>query len=859
MKRLTVGILAHVDSGKTTLSEAMLYESGHIRELGRVDHKNAFLDTDTIERERGITIFSKQAMLSFSDTEISLLDTPGHVDFSAEMERVLRVLDYAILVISGTDGVQSHTETLWKLLEHYGIPTFIFVNKMDLPGADKNTIMAELNSRLSEGVIDFSENNSDFYETAAMQDSDLLDEFLKTESLSDEKIAEAVLSKHIFPCLFGSALKLDGVGKFLETFGKFTLQKKIPSEFGAKVFKIADDEKGQKLTYMKITGGSLKVKEQLCGNGWTAKANELRVYSGAKYSSVQQVFAGNVCAVCGLSESIAGEGLGFEQSSASLLTEPVFTYSVKLPDGTDSRTALGIFRKIEQEETQLHVLWNEFLQKIDVQVMGEVQLEVLKRILSDRFQLDAEFEDGSIIYKETITTTVEGVGHYEPLRHYAEVHLLMEPAKRGSGIILKADVPESVLDRNWQRLILTHLAEKSHAGVLTGSPITDIRITVVNGRAHLKHTEGGDFRQATYRAVRQGLMQAESVLLEPYFSFTLEVPMESAGRALNDLQQMGAEFSAPEIRGENSVITGTAPVSKMREYPKDVAAYSHGKGRLSCTFSGFDICKNSDEVIEKIGYNCNADTENPSSSVFCSHGAGFVVPWNEVFEYMHIEGLSLGDTETDTEYEVREHGKITASDEELQKIFERTYGAIKRESHRPMRNERPPEKYKSKSVSKGPVYLLIDGYNIIFAWDDLKKISQDSLELARDALIDRICNFQAIRQNNVILVFDAYKVKGNTGEIERHGGISVVYTKEAETADEYIEKTAKQLSRDYRVRVATSDNLEQIIIFGHGAQRISASEFLREVQTAESELKQMIDKNNMNMPFATVSDIKDNF
>ena len=855
MKRLTVGILAHVDSGKTTLSEAMLFKSGDILKLGRVDHKNTLLDNDDIERDRGITIFSKQAVINLEDVTISLLDTPGHVDFSAEMERVLSVLDYAVLVISGTDGVQSHTETLWKLLEHYGVPVFIFVNKMDLPGCDSGKLISELSSRLSGGVLDFTKLDDEFFENAAMQSQSLLDEYMEKSDISDQSISEAVLSRCIYPCVFGSALKMDGVEEFLNILKRFTVYKKPVSEFGAKIFKIADDDKGQRLTYMKITGGSLKVKTLLTGKGWTEKVNEIRIYSGAKYKSVQEVFPGTVCAVCGLSSGIAGEGLGFEKSSSGLLTEPVFAYSVKLPSGVDSRNALSVFRKIEQEETQLHIVWNEYLQKIDVQVMGEVQLEVLKRILSDRFGLDVEFEHGSIIYKETIKDIVEGVGHFEPLRHYAEVHLLMEPLPKGSGLVFKTDVPESVLDRNWQRLIMTHLAEKTHYGVLTGSPITDMKITVVAGRAHLKHTEGGDFRQATYRAVRQGLMQAESVLLEPYFSFSLEVPTVNIGRALTDLKMMGAELSAPDTIGENSVVCGTAPVVKLREYPKEIVAYTHGKGRLSCTFSGFDICHNADEVIEKIGYDCNADQDNPSSSVFCAHGSGFVVPWNEVFDYMHIESVRTVFIQDELEMKAERHGEITASDEELQKIFERTYGKIERDVPRPMRNEKPPEKYKSKNVQKGPVYLLIDGYNIIFAWDDLKKLAQESLELARVALIDRICNYHAILKNNVIIVFDAYKVKGNNREIEREHGISVVYTKEAETADEYIEKTAKELSKNYRVRVATSDSLEQIIIFGHGAQRISASEFLREVKSAEGELQRLIDENNNTLPLVQIEDL----
>lgn len=843
MKRLVIGILAHVDSGKTTLSESLLYTAGEIGRIGRVDHGDAFLDNDEIERERGITIFSKQAMLRLENTEFTLLDTPGHVDFSAEMERTLAVLDYAILVISGSDGVQSHTETLWKLLEHYDIPTFLFVNKMDLDSADKSSVMADLHEKLSDGCVDFTSRGGDFYENAAMTDDALLDEYMESGVISDSALADAISARRLFACYFGSALKNEGVDEFLRGFDKYTTDKCHSEEFGAKVFKIASDERGQRLTYMKITGGSLKVKTQLSGSDWSEKANELRIYSGAKYKSVQEVYSGGVCAVCGFTRTYPGEGLGAEGESDSPVLEPVFTYSVKLPQEVDIHTALSTFRRLEEEETQLHVLWNEHLQKLDVQLMGEVQMEVLKRVLSERYGMSVEFEHGSIIYKETIADTVEGVGHYEPLRHYAEVHLLLEPGERGSGVMLRTKCSEDILDRNWQRLILTHLEEKTHLGVLTGSPITDIKITLINGRAHQKHTEGGDFRQATYRAVRQGLMQAESALLEPWYSFSLTVPMESTGRAMTDLQQMGAEFDAPLTKGDMSVITGSAPISQIREYHADVTAYTRGRGRLSCAFKGYEPCTKQEEVIENIGYDSSADIENTADSVFCSHGSGFNVKWDKVFEHMHIPAMKRGQEQLAPT--VREYRSIAAGEDELLRIFEQTYGKIKRRTPQVLRTQKlPSAKFKAKQMPQGPEYLLIDGYNIIFAWDSLKKIAAESLDDARTVLIDRICSYQAMKKNNVILVFDAYKVKGMQREVDKIHGISVVYTKEAETADAYIEKATEQLCKSYRVRVATSDNLEQMIIFGHGARRVTAHELLDEVEQVEEEIRRFMQKNN---------------
>lgn len=846
MKPHVIGILAHVDSGKTTLSEAMLYCAGQRQTIGRVDHGNAFLDTDQIEKDRGITIFSKQAILELENMELTLVDTPGHVDFSAETERTLRVLDYAILLVSGSEGVQSHTETLWKLLHHYDIPTFLFVNKMDLPGADRKTILRELTETLDAGCVDFTTKNEAFYEAVAMTSATLLEEYLETGGISVDSIRNAIAARSLFPCFFGSALKVEGVHEFLTGLQENIKEKTYGDSFGAKVFKISEDEKGQRLTFMKITGGSLPVKSILKGKGWEQKVNEIRIYSGAKYKCEQVAYSGSICAIPGLSKTYPGEGIGCEPASEGLVLEPVFTYSVVLPPDTDMPLTLGIFRKLEQEETQMHVLWNEHLQKIDIQVMGEVQLEVLKRILEDRFGLKAEFTKGSIIYKETIKTTVEGVGHYEPLRHYAEVHLLMEPGKPGSGMVFASNCSEDVLDKNWQRLILTHLTEKTHIGVLSGSPLTDIKVTLVNGRAHQKHTEGGDFRQATYRAIRQGLMQAENVLLEPYYSFTLEVPMESTGRAMSDLQRMNATFSPPTVKGDKSIMTGSAPISKIGDYHGDVISYTHGMGKLRCSFLGYQPCQNQEEILAEIGYNPEGDIENTPDSVFCAHGSGFHVKWDEVFEYMHLPVLQRDLEAKVADHQSRAPQNRKVGEEELLKIFENTYGPIRRRTvDKPAQyraQTEPTPKYKGKPVPTGPEYLLIDGYNIIFAWEELRSIAVDSLADARDLLIERVSNFRAIDQKNIILVFDAYRVKGNQREIETINGVKVVYTKEAETADSYIEKTTKELSKNYRVRVATSDHLEQIIIFSHGATRISATEFKNEVQAAEQEMRRILSK-----------------
>lgn len=852
LKRLAVGILAHVDSGKTTLSEGLLYRSGEIRKLGRVDHGDAFLDSHALERSRGITIFSKQAVLHYNDTVFTLLDTPGHVDFSLEAERTLQVLDYAILVISGSEGVQSHTETLWRLLKRYNIPTFIFVNKMDLDGADHDKILNELKHRLSEGCVDFGTDRTSeaFFENAAMCDNALMEQFLETGRIDSDGIKAAVSMRKIFPCCFGSALKTEGIDEFLEILGLYTKQPVYGSEFGAKVFKIAEDEQKNRLTYMKITGGSLKVKALLSDKNklWSEKVNQIRIYSGVKFQPVDEAECGTICAVTGLTKTYSGEGLGIEQDSSSPVLEPVLSYRVELEKGIDVHTALSKLKKLEEEDPELHVVWNEQLQEIHIALMGEIQLEILKSIIAERFGLNVEFGHGGIAYKETISAKVEGVGHYEPLRHYAEVHLILEPGKRDSGLRFATECREDQLDRNWQRLILTHLEEKTHLGVLTGSPITDMKITLAAGKAHLKHTEGGDFRQATYRAVRHGLMNAESILLEPYYDFHLEIPNDSVGRAITDIQQMGGEFEPPVSSGEMTIISGSAPVSEMRDYHTEVISYSHGKGRLNCMLKGYFPCHDQDKVIAAYGYDCEADLNNTADSVFCGHGAGFVVKWDEVYNYMHLESVLKKSkpqevTQTVTRQQLTEYRDRLEEDKELMAIFERTYGPIKRDSRSALHTEKHipvPKPSKTQPVPTGPEYLLVDGYNIIFSWDELKAAAAENLDLARNMLINTLCNYQGFKQCNLILVFDAYKVKGQHGNVEKVHNITVVYTKEAETADSYIEKAAHDLSKNHKVRVATSDNLEQIIILGSGAYRISAREFYEEVKSVEKAIRDFI-------------------
>lgn len=845
MKRLVIGMIAHVDSGKTTLSEAMLYRSGELRKPGRVDHGDAFLDTHPIERSRGITVFSKQAVMRVGESELTLLDTPGHADFSAETERALQALDYAVLVISGTDGVQSHTETLWRLLARYGIPTFIFVNKMDISAYASDLLMGGLSKRLGGGCVDFTPTRSpeEFFEEAAMCSERLMDVFLEQGEIPDDEIRAAISERKLFPCYFGSALKFDGIDEFLDGLERYTVQKNNGADFGAKVYKITE-EQGVRLTHMKITGGSLRVK----GIAGGEKVNQIRIYSGAKFRTADEVFAGSLCAVTGLAKTYAGQGLGAEENSDTPLLEPVLTYRLIPPPDTDLHTALTKMLRLEEEDPQLHVVWNEQLQEIHVRLMGEIQLEILKNVLSERFGMAAEFDQGSIAYKETIAAPVEGVGHYEPLRHYAEVHLLLEPTERGSGLHFCTDCREDDLDKNWQRLILTHLEEKTHIGVLTGSPITDMKITLTAGRAHLKHTEGGDFRQATYRAVRQGLRSAESVLLEPWYDFTAELPADSVGRALSDFQRMGADFSAPETTGESALISGSAPVSEMRGYSAELAGYTRGKGRLSCILKGYFPCHNADEVIESIGYDCDSDLENSADSVFCSHGAGYTVKWDEAPRHMHVRsgrrtsGFAEDEPQEVMVRRVSEYRARLAEDKELMEIFERTYGKIKRDERHAMHTEKhvPEQKYKAKPLPQGPEYLLVDGYNIIFSWDELKELANDNLDLARSTLINILCNYQGFRQCNLILVFDAYRVKGQHREVEQVHNISVVYTKEAETADMYIEKVTHELGKNHRVRVATSDGTEQIIILGNGAYRVSAAEFHEEVKRIEQAIRDFI-------------------
>ncbi len=855
MKRLVTGILAHVDSGKTTLSEAMLYTAGEIRRLGRVDHKDAFLDTNELERERGITIFSKQAVMKLKNTELTLLDTPGHVDFSAEAERTLQVLDYAVLVISGTDGVQPHTETLWGLLARYGVPVFIFVNKMDISAFNRGELMESLKRRLGDGCIDFgAEHGEVFMEEAAMCDEAAMNAFIENGSVGLRELRDAIKARRIFPCWFGSALKNEGVAEFMRGLEEYTKAPIYGESFGAKIFKITTDEQGKRLTHMKITGGSLKVRDALCGtkNGrdkWAEKVTGIRIYSGEKFTAADEALPGTVCAVTGLTETYAGEGLGAEPDSPSAVLEPVLSYKIELPDGSDVSKAMAELRKLEEEDPQLHIMWNERLKEIHVQVMGEVQLEILERIIPERLDMEVSFGRGSIAYKETIAAPSEGVGHYEPLRHYAEVHLLLEPAERGSGLHFYSDCSEDALDRNWQRLILTHLEEKEHIGVLTGSPITDMNITLIAGRAHQKHTEGGDFRQATYRAVRHGLKCAESILLEPWYEFKLEVPQDCVGRAMTDIQRMSGSFDPPETIGETAVITGTAPVSEMTDYQSEVTGYTRGRGRLVCILKGYEPCHNAEQVIEEIGYDSDTDIENTADSVFCSHGAGFVVKWDEVRNYMHIDtGFDPYGEDEEQEEQAPEQRRYSgdADDKELMRIFEQTYGAVRRDPYTAMKTRKATsgeKKYKKAApLPQGPEYLLVDGYNIIFAWDELKDAARESLETARELLISRLSNYQGYKKCELILVFDAYKVKGNRGEVEKIDNISVVYTKEAETADMYIEKTAHELGRKRRVRVATSDALEQLIILGSGAVRVSANEFKSEVEQAEKEIRELIGK-----------------
>lgn len=881
MKNIVMGILAHVDAGKTTLSESMLYLSGTVRKLGRVDHKDAFLDTYALERDRGITIFSKQAVFSLGNKKVNLLDTPGHVDFSAEMERTLQVLDYAVLVISGADGIQGHTETLWKLLKLYDIPTFIFINKMDQQGTDQAALLSELKERLDEGCIAFGKEESiETLEELAMTDEKVLDYFMEHESIRKEDICRLIKERRVFPCYFGSALKLEGVQELLYGFERYMEPYTGTEEFGAKVFKISRDDKGERLTFLKVTGGKLVVKMPVNLVDKEEKVNQIRIYSGAKYETVNEVGAGGVCAVTGLVSSYIGQGFGVEKGTAAPFLEPVLTYQMILPDGADTTKVLRELKQLEEEEPLLNIVWNPALEEIHVQLMGEVQTEILKTMIAERFHLDVEFGTGKIVYKETIKNPVVGVGHYEPLRHYAEVHLKMEPLEAGSGLVFDADCSEDVLDRNWQRLILTHLQEREHPGVLTGSPITDMKITIVAGRAHLKHTEGGDFRQATYRAVRQGLKSAESILLEPWYSFVLEVPSDQVGRAMSDIGQMNGSFEGPEAEDKQGMVrlTGTAPASEMRDYQREVWAYTKGRGRITFTLKGYEPCHNAEEVIEQIGYDSERDIDNPTGSVFCAHGAGFLVKWDEVPEYMHIKEdfLSEGSDEiSEEEQTITENAHFGNSsyssgygdDPELLAIMEREFGSKQKErdrysGYRKQTVSAPmPRKTVIKDTEPKKEYLLVDGYNVIFAWEELNELAKASIDAARNKLMDILSNYQGFTGCTLILVFDAYKVKGSQGEVQKYHNIYVVYTKEAETADQYIEKTTHEIGRKYKVTVATSDALEQVIVMGQGAYRISARDFYEEVERTEKQIREINrqqhgEKRNYLLDYAKEEDAK---
>ena len=852
---ICIGLLAHVDAGKTTLSESMLYLSGRIRQQGRVDHGNAYLDTYELERARGITIFSKQAELVFGELKVTLLDTPGHVDFSAEMERTLRVLDYAILVINGADGVQGHTETLWKLLKQYRIPVFLFINKMDQNGTDAEKLLEERRVKLSGSCVRFgeAEDSEEFLENVAMAEEQVLETYLEHGTIERGEISRLIRERKVFPCYFGSALKNIGVKEFLAGLECYAKERSYPEEFGAKVYKIARDPQGNRLTYLKVTGGVLKVRDLIRYQDVEEKVSQIRIYSGEKYDAVQEVRAGRVCAVTGLTKTYPGEGLGAEPPSEGPVLTPVLNYQLILPEGCDTHGMLLKLRQLEEEDPELHIVWNEELGEIHAQLMGEVQTEILQSMIRERFQTEVTFGPGNIVYKETIKRPAEGVGHFEPLRHYAEVHLLLEPGESGSGLVFAADCSEDVLDRNWQRLILTHLAEKEHRGVLTGSSITDMKITLVAGRAHLKHTEGGDFRQATYRAVRQGLKSTESVLLEPYYGFRMEIPAEFVGRALTDIQRMAGEFQTPDTEGDFAVITGSAPVSEMRDYQLEVTSYTKGRGRLFCTLKGYAPCHNAEEVIEQIGYDSEGDLDNPTGSVFCAHGAGFHVSWDQVPDHMHLEYVWTPEAEKEkSAIEAKkgqgsvQSGRVSSSfsrsveeDKELEEIFLRTYGKIERK--RPIaerRVESPEERQKRIRKDQMEEYLLVDGYNVIFAWEDLKELAKVNIEGARNKLMDVLCNYQGFKKCNLILVFDAYKVQGQELGVQKYHNIYVVYTKEAETADQYIEKVVHEIGRKYHVTVATSDNVEQVVTLGQGGKLLSARELRTEVEEVQRQIRE---------------------
>lgn len=825
MKKIVLGILAHVDAGKTTLTESMLYLSKTIRHLGRVDHGDAFLDYNSQERDRGITIFSKQAIFNWNDCQITLIDTPGHVDFSTEMERTLQVLDYAILVISGIDGIQNHSETIWKLLKHYHVPTFIFINKMDSIYANKDKLLNDLKDQFDENCFDFENLDENFYETIALNNEKLLDYYLQHQTLTKEMIIDEIYQQNLFPCFFGSALKIEGIDTFLNEFTNYVKEKQYPKQFQARVFKITHDKQGNKLTHLKITGGSLKVKEQV-GN---EKVDQIRIYSGDKYQLVNEVYAGDICAIKGFKNFEISQGLGNESTVNTPILTPYMDYRIILPENCNQHEALEKLLLLSKEDPQLHINYNNQSKEIHVELMGEIQVEILKNIICERFNLDVEFDHGNIIYKETILEPVEGVGHFEPLRHYAEVHLLLEPGKPGSGLEFAVDCKENVLATSYQRLVLSHLKEKEHIGVLTGSLITDMKITLISGRAHLKHTEGGDFREATYRALRQGLKATKSILLEPYFKFSLEIPVEYLSRAIYDIETMNGTFKLSKEQDEMAYLTGKAPVSKMQNYQSEVISYTKGKGRITLQIDGYYPCTNQEEIISKINYDSESDLENPTGSVFCSHGAGFNVKWDEVENYMHIP-YQFKPKNENKEKKI-EKTTYSNEDEELENIFIRTYGPIKQHQ-----TTTPAKKIISNTTYKYmPECLLVDGYNIIHSWPELKELAKDNLDAARTRLIDIMCNYQGYKKCILILVFDAYKVKNNLGSSYKYHNIYIVYTKEAQTADMYIERTTHELASKYNITVATSDALEQLIVLGQGGKRISSRELRLEVERLDKE------------------------
>ena len=853
---IVLGILAHVDAGKTTLSEAMLYLSGKLKKLGRVDHRDSFLDNNSLERARGITIFSKQAVMPLGEMTVTLLDTPGHVDFSAEAERSLQVLDYAVLVISGTDGVQAHTETLWKLLERYNVPVFIFVTKMDLPGCDRQALMDGLRMRLSERCVDFSADGDALFESAAMCSEEAMDEYIETGSIGTERMRDMLRCREIFPCCFGSGLRTEGVAEFLDMLELYARPWDYGGDFSARVYKIARDAQGNRMTFMKVTGGALRVRSLMKysdrdGNAFEEKISQLRIYSGAKHDTAETVLPGQICAALGLTGTYPGQGLGTAGDFAEPLLEPVMSYRVILPPQSDPAVMLPKLMQLDQEDPQLHIVWNERTREISVQLMGRVQAEIFRSLVKERFDTDITLDTGRIMYRETIKDTVEGVGHFEPLRHYAEVHLLLEPLPRGSGIELSSSCPEDELDRNWQRLILTHLAEKQHIGVLTGSPVTDIRFTLAAGRAHIKHTEGGDFRQATYRAVRQGLMQAESVLLEPWYSFVLEVPSEQIGRAISDVRAMNGEIDSPEDAGGMMRLEGAAPVAGMNEYMQELLAYTHGRGRLSLTPGGYRPCRDQQKIVDAIGYEAERDTDNPADSVFCSHGAGVNIPWDQVRDYMHLESCLKPQVEETAPAAAPRYRSLSIDDRELEAIMEREFGKIKR----PQYSARQVNAAASEpAFEKKPEFIIVDGYNLIFAWDELKKLAADRLDLARGRLIDMLSNYSGFTKAKLVLVFDGFRTPGNPGSREDYHNINVAFTKDGETGDAYIERLADEIGKNYSVRVVTSDNLIRLSALRSGVLRCSSGEFKNEVEWVLGQIDAVLKKSNQSAHKTRIAD-----